>query len=207
MGMELNDLLSEIRATREALASGDTARDQILKQVKADVDRLALKLNRPGQDTLTDDALERKASGDYLALRHVLKAGPQPQPIDFGAQDLDSAAIARKAFGNYVRSGDLSRLVEIERKSLTEFTLGGMGVLIPPEISGRILSCLTDPNGRCADAAIFVLPISQPTAACRAGSTAIKSMTTATKNSGLIRSARFSACKFSITASRRIGIW
>jgi hypothetical protein len=29
-------------------------------------------------------------------LRHVLKAGPQASPIDFGPQDFDQAAIARR---------------------------------------------------------------------------------------------------------------
>src|SRR5262249_46106361 len=39
-----------------------------------------------------------------------------------------------------------SRLGELERKSLSEFSLGSLGVLVPPEVSNQILSCLVDPG-------------------------------------------------------------
>lgn len=145
MGMELHDLLNEVRATRDALATGDTERDKVLKQIKDDIDRLFLRVNRPGNDggSVID---ERKSARDYLQLRHVLKNGPTAQPIEFDFQQVDQASLARKAFSSYLRSGDFARMVEPERKALSEFTMGNIGLLLPPEVSDKILSCLTDPG-------------------------------------------------------------
>jgi HK97 family phage major capsid protein len=83
---------------------------------------------------------------DYLTARHVLKAGPSPLPLEFGGQEIDQAIAARKAFVSYIRSGDFQRMLDPERKALSEFALGALGVLVPPQISDRILSCLVNPG-------------------------------------------------------------
>jgi HK97 family phage major capsid protein len=63
---------------------------------------------------------------------------------------VDAAASARKCsqggFASYVRTGDFARMIEAEKKALTEFSMGNIGVLVPVEVADRILSCLTDPG-------------------------------------------------------------
>jgi hypothetical protein len=64
---------------------------------------------------------------------------------NFSAPEIDSAVLARKAF-TYLRAGEFGRMVDAEVKSLLTFHLGNSGILVPPAISNRILSCLVDPG-------------------------------------------------------------
>lgn len=146
-GENFADLIAEVKETQSIVARADTERDRILKQVKADVDRLALRVARPGQDGAPSLVDEHKSARDYLQLRHMLKNGSSAQPIDFGYQEIDQAALARKAFVSYVRTGgEYGRMIEMEKKALSEFSVGSIGHLVPPEISDRILSRLTNPG-------------------------------------------------------------
>lgn len=142
MSLELVELLKEVRATRSALEQ----RDPRLDGHEAAINDIMRRIGRPGIDGGPNTVNERKSAWDYLQLRHLLKAGPSAQPIDFGPQELEQAATARTAFASYVRTGDFARMIEPQKKALTEFTMGNVGVLMPPEISERIYSCLTDPG-------------------------------------------------------------
>src|SRR6476660_860491 len=53
--------------------------------------------------------------------------------------------LARKAFTTYCRAADFAQLPDEQRKSLSDFRFGS-GILVPPELSDRILTCLTDPG-------------------------------------------------------------
>lgn len=59
---------------------------------------------------------------------------------------IEQAITARKTIVSYIRAGDFSRMQDVERKALSEFSLGSNGILLPPQISNRILSCLVDPG-------------------------------------------------------------
>ena len=89
----------------------------------------------------------RKQATAYLQTRHVIKSG-SAAPAQFAPADINSAMLARKAFASFLRAGCSERemVLEPERKALSEFSMGGNGVLLPPEISDRMLSCLADPG-------------------------------------------------------------
>lgn len=53
---------------------------------------------------------------------------------------------ATKGFDYFLRTGDVHHVPEQYKASLSSFNFGTNGFLAPPEISGRILSCLTDPD-------------------------------------------------------------
>jgi hypothetical protein len=42
--------------------------------------------------------------------------------------------------------GDVSRLDQFERKSLTSFSFGNNGFILAPQMSDQVLSCLVDPS-------------------------------------------------------------
>src|SRR6516165_5011984 len=50
------------------------------------------------------------------------------------------------ALRNLFRHGDMSRLEVTEKKSLTSFSFGSSGFIMPPEMSSTVLSCLVDPT-------------------------------------------------------------
>jgi hypothetical protein len=50
----------------------------------------------------------------------------------------------RKALRNLIRYGDLARLDQLERKSLTSFSFGANSFILAPEMSSTVLSCLFD---------------------------------------------------------------
>jgi HK97 family phage major capsid protein len=147
MGMELNDLLSEVRATRDAVASGDTERDRTLKQIKADVDRLALRVNRPGHDSFGDDA-DRKAAIGLLKLKHDLKIPKHDAQHPFVASEdaITEAKTHIEAIKALMHSADVGRLPEAMRKALSSFSFGSNGFILPVELANRILSCVVSPT-------------------------------------------------------------
>ena len=146
-GENFADFLAEIKATRDELAAGDNARDKVLRQVKADVDRLALKVNRPGQESFGDDA-ERKAAIGLLQLKHSLKIPKRDPQHEFSAsEDAISEAKAHiSAIKAMMKVTDVSRLPDFQRKALSNFSFGANGFLLPVEMSDRILSYLTGPT-------------------------------------------------------------
>ncbi|GLR85838.1 phage major capsid protein [Bradyrhizobium iriomotense] len=140
----IQDLLAEIKAARESLKDAPSAKK--FAALETSVNDIIRRISRPGALDAADLALERKHATDYLTARHVLKVGASPLPPEFGGQEIEQAIAARKAFRSFLRFGDFQRMLDPERKALSEFALGQFGVLVPPQISDRILSCLTDPG-------------------------------------------------------------
>ncbi|OSI33030.1 hypothetical protein [Bradyrhizobium canariense] len=145
MGAELIDLLNEVRATRDALASGDTERDKVLQKIKADIDRLTLRVGRPGLDNFDDDA-SRKAAIGLLKLKHDLKIPKTDAQLPFVPSEdaINEAKNHIDAIKALMRSADVGRLPDFQRKALSSFSFGSNGFILPVEMSARILSCLTD---------------------------------------------------------------
>ncbi|MGY3621250.1 phage major capsid protein [Bradyrhizobium sp. USDA 10063] len=149
----LADLVREVQQTRAHLNETFVTKDEVdafrarLDGLEGAINGELLRLKRPGFDGGDDVALERKHAHDYLTTRLVCKNGATAiAPVSFGSQDIDTAMTAARSFTSYLRAGDFARMPDLERKALSEFSLGGIGVLVPPEISNRILSCLTDPG-------------------------------------------------------------
>jgi hypothetical protein len=60
--------------------------------------------------------------------------------------DIDEAVTARTALTNLWRLADPNRLDQLQRKSLSSFSLGTNEILLPPVLSNQVLSCITDPT-------------------------------------------------------------
>jgi hypothetical protein len=61
-------------------------------------------------------------------------------------EKIDEALGARRAFKAMLRHGDVARLDNFERKSLSSFSFGTNGFLLPPKRSNIVLPCLVDPS-------------------------------------------------------------
>lgn len=150
MGMEnLGDLLNEIKATREALDRGDDVTTRRITALETTINDLFKRLGRPGLSNSDGDYdFERKSAIDYCRTRKHLTTPkiaadvtPDYMPT---AAEIDEAIVARKALRSLIRHGDVKRLDHLEMKSLSSFNFGSNGFILAPEMSSRVLSCLTD---------------------------------------------------------------
>ena len=146
MGMEnLAGLIDEVR---QHMALGDDATKQRFVAIEASINDLFKRLGRPGISTDGDYDFDRKSAIDYCRTRRHLttpkiQADVTPDYMPTAAE-IDEAIVARKALRSLIRHGDLKRLDHIETKSLSSFNFGGNGFILAPEMSNRVLSCLTD---------------------------------------------------------------
>jgi len=96
-----------------------------------------------------DRGLERKSAiqmcVDRYGWQHQKNEG---RWIDYmpGGDEIDEALTLHKAWRSILRHGDINRLDELERKSLSSFNFANAGWVIRPQVSSRILSCLVDPT-------------------------------------------------------------
>jgi HK97 family phage major capsid protein len=60
--------------------------------------------------------------------------------------EVDEAVLATKALRSLFRHGNVDRLDNLEKKSLTSFAFGSNQFVLPPQMSDRVLSCLVDPT-------------------------------------------------------------
>lgn len=147
------ELLAEIKGTKKAILEADADRVKTFEAMKRDIaahrdslNRIHAQLGRPGQGHGTD-ANQHALAIEYLSNRAALKgnvaAGTVPE---FSASEIDDAIKATEGYGYFLRTGDIHHVPEQYKASLSSFNFGSNGYLAPPEISGRILSCLTDPG-------------------------------------------------------------
>jgi len=140
-------LLTEIKDLNGVVTSwhGDTQKR--IAGLEDIVNEHAKRLNRPGFDSGYSAGVERKDDEIEMCRQrhsylHQKNEGP-PVEYEPSGSEVDEAAHAIKAWRGFMRHGDLHRLPEIERKSLSAFSFGN-GWLLQPEQSGRVLSCLND---------------------------------------------------------------
>ncbi|WP_338830238.1 phage major capsid protein [Bradyrhizobium sp. 27S5] len=147
MSNGLVELLKEVKETRETLEQQEAERDKVLKQIKSDIDRLALRINRPGQESFGDDA-NRKAAIGLLKLKHNLKIPKHDVQHPFVASEdqIAEATTHIEAIKALMHSADVGRLPEAMRKALSSFSFGSNGFILPVELSDRILSCVVSPT-------------------------------------------------------------
>ena len=149
MGLELGDLIKEIRETSARVSERDTAAMQRIAAVEKSVNEIFLKTNRPGFGGARDDDIERKDAVEFCRIKRELTVPKNdglapiytPSPAD-----IDEAFTARKALHSLFRHGNFDRLDVTERKSLTSFSFGSNQFVLPPQMSDRVLTCLVDPT-------------------------------------------------------------
>lgn len=104
-------------------------------------------LKRPGMERGNDiEAIERAAAADYARLRHETRNHKLDPTIAYKASDADlkEAIEARDAWHVFMHSYDRVSLPDSCQRSLSAFSFGSNGFIMPPEMSSRILSCLVD---------------------------------------------------------------
>lgn len=97
-----------------------------------------------------------------LEIKHLIRSpkrevgtGPHFHPSE---EEITEAKAAISGANNLFKVVDAASLAYAERKSLTSFTVGSSGFLLPPEMSNTVLSCLTDVTDvgpTCSQAAKF----------------------------------------------------
>ncbi|MBR0778547.1 phage major capsid protein [Bradyrhizobium diazoefficiens] len=139
------------RSLTEIKAELRTARDE---QQKA-IDELYKKFGRPfGAHNDNDpDSIIRK---DAIALNFVRHGESHPKfdPHSYvpTKEDITDGENAIKAWRPFLRHGNLDRLTDVERKSLSAFSFAGAAgsFFLPPTLSDRILSCVYENDGNVA---------------------------------------------------------
>ena len=150
---DLSQLLDEVKQAREAMAANhaqraasmDELKAHIAKQDKA-INALSIKLGRPNGGLELDDT--RTQAIALLEVKHLLRSpkreigtGPLFRPSE---DEIAEATHAINGAKNLFRVVDQASLTYDEKKSLTSFTLGSSGFILPPEMSSTVLSCLTE---------------------------------------------------------------
>jgi len=111
---------------------------------------LMKKIGRPGAENHTNgfDAKEHKAAFDLLELKHEdrLKKKDLLHPFQPSDDEIKGAIDYRKALTVAMNTLDPSSLPSEIRKSLSAFSFGTNGFLMPPEMSNRVVSCIVDPT-------------------------------------------------------------
>jgi len=153
MGAEPNieTLIREIKAARQGIESRDQKTIERVDEIERSINEVLLGMRRPsGTDFGADDgSLERKSAITMCQDRHAWRNQKiEGRFVEYapGGSEIDEAINAQRAWKALLHHDDIQRLDDIERKSLSAFSFGSTGWVVPPQVSSRILSCLTDPN-------------------------------------------------------------
>jgi HK97 family phage major capsid protein len=150
----VGELLREVELTRTELTSSDNVRSKSIAELRtkvakmeAAVDGLSRRIGRPSSSLDLGGDGEREQARALLELKHVMRQ-PKHDPggAPFVADDtaIEEATLAVRGIKHLLQTTDASSLPHAEHKALTSFSVGSSGFLLPPEMSGRILSCLED---------------------------------------------------------------
>ncbi|MCP3462534.1 phage major capsid protein [Bradyrhizobium sp. CCGUVB23] len=136
-----------LRELQEAFDRGDAATQARLAALESSIDNLFVRAGRPGHAADNDNIDQRKSAIEYCLLRRELLT-PKIEGdvvVDYvpSHDEINQATLARKAIRNLFRRRDPNLLDAQERKSLSSFAFGASNsFILPPELSGRVLSCL-----------------------------------------------------------------
>jgi hypothetical protein len=121
-------LTSPPREASANIAGADARTDARLDEITKSIDELYRRTGRPGGERADDDAtFARKDAREMCIVKHELAVpkndghAPAYQP---SASEIDEAMLARKAMRSLRRHGNVDRLDQLERKSLTSFAFG-----------------------------------------------------------------------------------
>lgn len=130
----------------EKLVADMTALSAKHQACETKINDICKQLGRPGgQQHLSDDA-NRKAAIGLLKLKHDLKfvKADVEHPFEASEEEIAQAGVAVKALSALMHSTDIKYLPDEYRASLSAFNFGSNGFIMSPEMSSRVLSCLTD---------------------------------------------------------------
>jgi HK97 family phage major capsid protein len=149
MGMELGDLIREIREASANLDQRDANTMKRFETLEKSVNEIFLKANRPGREGGGFETDEHKTARDLCILKHDLDRpkndGTTPEYAP-SHEEISTALNAHRAMKALLRHGNIDHLDPTEKKSLTSFSFGANSYIMAPQWSDRILSCLCDPT-------------------------------------------------------------
>jgi HK97 family phage major capsid protein len=147
MGAEpgYSDLIAELKSAREHF---DVRVGKRLGDVETAVNDIFKRLGRPGADRYdgASDLVRKDAIQmciDRHSWEHQKHEGRRLEYTPKG-EEIDEAMCAQRAWRAILRHGNIQRLDPIEQKALSSFNFNSSGWVVPPQVSSRILSCLTD---------------------------------------------------------------
>jgi len=110
------------------------------------LNELRKRVYRPGQEPELNDDANRKAAIGLLRLKHEIKITKKDADHPFmpNEEQITEAGVAVKALSALMNSTDIANLSVEHRKALSSFNFGHNGFILAPEMSARVLSCLTD---------------------------------------------------------------
>ena len=155
---EGRELLDGLRAMRAEIEKGDAKTlakianaETALARLGAEINNIHKRMQRPGAGVEiaggSAPETEQAAARAYLDLKHLTveaKAGDD-EPRAWTSEQVDQAILARRAVKKILRRGEAALTPEY-RKSLSSFSFGSNGFILPAEMSDRILSCLVLPT-------------------------------------------------------------
>jgi HK97 family phage major capsid protein len=117
-----------------------------MQRLQSAFDGLSRKIGRPGGADLGGQQSERQAAVGLLEMKHALKVPKHDIEHAFTASEdeIAEAQTAIQGIKNLLRVTSIDQIPLHQRKALTSFSIGSSGFILPPEMSGRILSCLED---------------------------------------------------------------
>jgi DNA repair exonuclease SbcCD ATPase subunit len=129
---DYSEVLKAMRETREAIES----RKSRLDTLEDGLNDVYKRINRPGAmgDYGVAEIGERKQAVDLLRLRYELKTRKFDPQYEFTAREdqIEEAKAHIQAVGQLMRTADVSRLPDFQRKALSSFSFGSNEFLLPP---------------------------------------------------------------------------
>src|SRR5215831_2990984 len=140
----LAELVAEIRKAAADMCDGDAKTNARIDALAKSLDTVLVRLNRPGPEfSANDNEIElRKDAHDYCCVRHAVQVPKDDGRVTYepSPAEIDEAIMARKALSHLWRVGDPNRLEQLERKSLSSFSVGTSQYFLPPSLQSQVLS-------------------------------------------------------------------
>jgi len=155
-GAGLLQVVQEIKLASENIRKADDANREKIEGLESRYASLETSVNdlfkptgRPGGEWGRDLTDERKSAIEMCRTHHnerLPKGDLATTEYVPSSTEIDEAIIARRALPSFIGHGNLDRFDGSICKSLSSFSFGSSGFLLPPERSNVVLSCLVDPS-------------------------------------------------------------
>jgi HK97 family phage major capsid protein len=156
----VSELLREAKEVKAEMQRGDDVRSKAIGELRTKIAKLetaltslSVRVGRPNGDGSDGQSDARQSALALCEQKHALKVPKHDAALQFSPSEdeITEAALAIQGIRNLLKSSAGNEgLSMVERKALTSFNLGASGYFLPPEMSTRVLSCLTDPTDLAA---------------------------------------------------------